>query len=88
MKVDKGGEIIVQLLHKWQLLRARSQVQKFICISLVDKKLNLLISMFLQLWYMQGMKRVGEEDLLAFYETGAFLIIFNTDLPLKNCCFP
>ena len=44
--------------------------------------------MFLQLWYMQGMKRVGEEDLLAFYETGAFLIIFNTDLPLKNCCFP
>ena len=42
-----SGLFSVRLLHLWQLVRARSHVQKFL-ISLVNKKLNLLISMLTQ----------------------------------------
>ena len=39
---------------------------KFLCISLVNRKLNSLISMFSQSWYMRGMKRVKKDILLTF----------------------
>ena len=44
------------------MLRVRSYVQKLVCVSLINKKLNSLISMFFQLHVM---KRVEENILLA-----------------------
>ena len=63
------GFLGVGLSHAWKLLKTRSQGQKFVFISLVTKKVNSLISMFSQAWYMHGMERVKEDILSTFCGT-------------------
>ena len=73
------------------MLRAKSNVQTYICVSLVNEKFNPLISMFSQSWYIGGIKLVEEDNLLIFYSkntvvsrTFLFSVNFSLDLFLKR----
>ena len=73
------------------MLRAKSNLQTFICVSLVNEKFNPLISMFSQSWYIGGIKLVEEDNLLIFYSkntvvsrTFLFSVNFSLDLFLKR----
>ena len=70
------GLLGVLLFYTGQLLRGRSQVQKFICISFVNEKSNSLISMFYN-HNMRGMKLEEESILVRFYWTTDFSVNFD-----------
>ena len=66
-------------------------MQKFTCISLVNKKSNSLISMLFQSLNMAGMKQAEEDILLTFYgvslmplEPGGYFMLKLS--PTSGCC--
>ena len=81
------GLLGVWLLHMWQLLRARWHMQKFICVSLVNKKNQFPDSHVFSIRIYACYETIRRGYLLTFYKMAGIsrtFISFLSQLPHRS----